>query len=208
MDSRRFRALTQEIYLVKLRYVPETELIFNIVGSRQKVYTVTFPKGDVPMCSCPDATIRQACCKHIQFVALKILDGQPARWPGKKQLSDVHSSILYELPHLDVHAPHDLAKRYGEIVKLEERGEKKGDRGRPRNDECAICLCDLTDADQPQTTGPSIVACHRCKNAVHALCWDKWEHVHRSGCCVYCRQPRGMVTDTKAGGRDAYGLQL
>ena len=207
MDSRRFRALTQEIYLVKLRYVPENELIFNIVGSRQKVYTVTFPKGDVPMCSCPDATIRQACCKHIQFVALKILDVQPDRWPGKKQLSVVHSDILCKLPHLDVHAPHDLAKRYGEILKVEERRDGKA-QPQPRNEDCCICLCELIDSDQTQRAGSGIVTCLRCKNAVHTLCWDKWEHVHRSGCCVYCRQPRGMSTDTKTGGRDAYGIQL
>lgn len=195
---------------MRLEYTPKVRLQFDIAGSQRRVYKVAYPVSGPPTCSCPDATIRGACCKHILFVGLKILNIPPSRWPSGKPLPEIHGDILRKLPHLDVLAPDELNNRYRTYLKKET--STTSDTPLPRNLECCICLCEF-DTDKSTTdrggAEDGLVTCQRCNNAVHTECWSKWETVNRTNCCVYCRQARGMSTGmTQTGNRDEYGVQL
>lgn len=215
MNARKRKALTQAIYLVRLEYAPE-HLTFHIVGSQKRVYQVTFGGAGRPDCTCPDSVQRKACCKHIHFVACKILSVDPSTWTDPKSgyhdLLKDYNNILEKLPHLHVEAPEELNKRYEHFLAKEntvaapEVATTGAVTNNVRNSDCCICICSFDEISG------ELFACRRCRNAVHMQCWQQWESINKSGCCLYCREPQtqpakrrqtlGQVT------RDEYGVQL
>lgn len=213
MNARKIKALTQPLYLVRLDYDP-SQLTFHIIGSQRRVYQIVFPKADVPDCTCPDQVQRKACCKHIHFVACKILHMDPPLWrllasdSQGHDLEKVYNDILRELPHLHVAAPEDLNRRYEAFCSIENGtalDKSKGatndndkDNENARNTDCCICLYSFDES------GGALFTCSRCRNAVHLQCWQQWQSANSSGRCIFCREPAQKTLIT----RDQYGVQL
>ena len=202
MDARKIKALTQPIYLVRLDYDP-SQLTFHIIGSQKRVYQIVFPKAGVPDCTCPDQAQRKACCKHIHFVACKILHMDPPLWRllasdlQGHDLEKVYNDILRELPHLHVAAPEDLNKRYEAFCSIENGTALGTGNESARNSDCCICLSSFDES------GGALFTCSRCRNAVHLQCWQQWQSANSSGCCIFCREPARTLM-----ARDQYGVQL
>ncbi len=216
MNARKRKALTQPIYLVGLNY-DTSFLTFHIVGSQKRVYKICYYSKDRPTCTCPDAVQRQVYCKHIHFVACKILHVDPQYWEEGEDdrghdLAKLYHDILARLPHLNVQAPDELGTRYKDFLAKENvtiATDTAAYRVKVRNNECCICF---TTFDED---GSELKTCRQCLNAVHQHCWQQWEIINGTknfSRCVYCRNLISNVDATQhlrlAGTRDEYGVQL
>lgn len=71
------RALSERMFLMS-HLGPEegeSDAVFLVAGQSGKLYTVRLPtsNGDLARCNCPDQLIRKRTCKHLLFVAHRVL---------------------------------------------------------------------------------------------------------------------------------------
>jgi len=193
MSSRRLRGLTENIYLVKLetpgtgtRETSEPQrLVFHVLGTSHRVYRVVCESGKDPKCTCPDHSIRKRICKHTYFVCERVMQIAPFDWCAVTQIPQMGESILKRLPNLAdrLVADDDLTQKYDAYL------QGKSDEKKIiqlRNDECCVCLSDMTIRDAAND-GSSVMVCSTCQNGIHETCWEKWCRVNDGHRCVYCR---------------------
>lgn len=189
--DRRTRGLTENIYLVKFES-DNNNLIFHVLGSSKYVYNIIFKIGMKPTCSCPDHKIRKKICKHIFFVAEKVMHFDVEEWSQTTDIQSAKHLVLSLLPHLadeNITANSYYTKQYENITQNISSNKSSNTSSNTssnkieiRNDDCCICLCPI-DTNNPK----NLIICNTCKNGIHNICWEKWNHVNANKKCVYCR---------------------
>lgn len=192
-DGRRYRGLTESIYLVKLEHVNNV-LVFHVLGSSHVVYKVTCKKGQAPKCTCPDHKFRKAVCKHIVFVCERVTNVKPLMWEEIDSVEKIWKDVTARLPNLHVTDEY-YTSRYAEILQNQQIDKKQPTEKEVsiRNDDCCVCLSELSSESTRD-----VIVCSTCHNGIHAVCWKKWKQVNDSNRCVYCRT---VITSSK-GNRD------
>lgn len=127
-----YRALNERMYLLS-RLAPEDgEATFLVAGASGKLYTVRLPvclSVDArPRCNCPDFIFRKRACKHIQFVALRVLKLRQPADITLDSLADAHADVAQAVEaHLapaspaagqadDVMAPGEVQRAFEMVV--------------------------------------------------------------------------------------------
>lgn len=131
LSTVRSRALSERMYLLS-RLAPEDgEATFLVAGISGKLYTVRLPvcaSADArPRCNCPDFIFRRRACKHIQFVALRVLklrqrsdvtlDSLAAAYSAVARAVEAHLAPSSPAAHTgDVMAPGEVQRAFEMVV--------------------------------------------------------------------------------------------
>ncbi len=235
-ETRLQRAKKERMYFMgRAATSSQSAAAFIVTGQSGKVWTVTIPSTDSSLvdsssrmnrfrCNCPDNIIRRGTCKHMLFVALRVLKISEEQLVGLENGKELDIHFLHEVlakvaPDVDEEftAPAALKERLksiagdfetgGEVPKVEPRLPEEGDQ-------CPICMDDLTD-------GLPLVHCgYGCGKGVHEECFERYkkaqfarfsknEVADNNIRCVTCRMdwvveptgiigPRGMLVGRRA----------
>lgn len=191
------------------------ESCFLLTGQTGKLYTVRLPmkRGGRPRCNCPDHLIRKRVCKHILFIAHRVLklpnssgsndDDEIRPSNGFAELSGRHREIRDAVANLrpdsSVRAPTAVQRAFelsvapellqGHGARSKTGAEKAQTRVEPRKveagDECPIC-CEQFETDE------SMLFCTKgCGKGVHEDCMRRYAEAasggHGTVRCVFCR---------------------
>jgi len=193
LQERLERAKSQRLYLVQQSEIPESAqdgrtVDFTVLGSTGNLYTVTL--GLVPSCNCPDHQKRQDLCKHMLFVALKVI-GLDISDPLSYQKAYITSELDELFQKL-------RTRRVGGTVLANERvraavagGTSPPEESTKRrtleagDSDCPICFDDLSSCPETQLT-----FCRTsCGFNFHADCIRRWLSTGQNRGCPNCRQP-------------------
>jgi len=190
MSERKFRGLTQNLYLVKLD-ITNRQLVFHVLGTSHIVYKITCVKNQSPKCTCPDYKIRKNICKHIYFVCDKVMQVPTFSWEAIEDVEEVGTDVLNRLPNLHVTDEYYTSK-YDQILKRNSKqtaGKDENDNPQEkdegfqiRNEDCCVCLGEIENKSSKE-----VMVCTTCHNGIHSICWKKWNQVNSDNRCVYCR---------------------
>lgn len=181
-SQRKLRGVSQKIFLVLTHEFDENilERKYDVMGTTGNVYTVSIK--NVPICTCPDYTLRFKRCKHIYFVLKRIMKIQQEYEDiieyNDNDLIHMFSNIPEITNNIKLHT--NLVNKY---VSLKTNGiilQKKIED----DDICPICLDTLYDCDE------EIVFCkYYCGNNIHKECFDIINDNKTDITCLYCFKP-------------------
>ena len=179
--SRKFRGLTQPLYIVE--YYKVTNPIirkYDVMGSTGNVYNVTIKQK--PLCSCPDFQTRRIRCKHIYFILIKVMKiyrhMEDIKKFTKSQLLDLFKNIPKITTSLMI--TDEQKETYDKYKKIDKK-QSIIIKQKPVTDICPICLDDLDNKEELDYCKYS------CGNNVHKQCINMW--LKNKKTCIYCRQP-------------------
>lgn len=219
-QARKKRAESQRLFLLKENEQSETCMVYNVLGSTGNVYDISLSvhvdmiqpvetSGDESQsseteeavrvadcrwkCSCPDFRKRRVHCKHILFIAMKVLQYDDT------SDEDLAAENIWLLANLRYNAPCDarastsVVSQYESLVKQKNGDTVDGDEPSQHihkeyvGEDCAICFDEMTKDCQ-------VIFCKdSCQNSVHKDCFAKWYKHNKNDKCVYCRHPIDMV---------------
>lgn len=222
-------------YMGRAAATSDAAAAFIVTGQSGKVWTVTIPRADMTAaassgrmsrfrCNCPDNIIRRGTCKHMLFIALRVLKISEAQL---EVLEDGHELDLYFLNDILSKVTTEADEQYTAPAAMKERlkaiagdfesgGEvpKVEPRLPDEDEQCPICMDELTD-------GLELVHCgYGCGKPVHKDCFERYtkaqfarfrknEVFDNKIRCVTCRMdwnvepsgavgPRGMLMGRRA----------
>lgn len=183
MSARKFRGLTQKIFLIETLPVKDKSVReYVVMGTSKNVYTVTVQNK--PTCTCPDYKQRQGRCKHIYFVMMKIMK---VKDPDTEEYSnDEVKKMFKRIPTITdtLCVDSNIKKKY-EIYKNKDPKDNKVEE-KSKDDLCPICLDELEN-------GEKLTCCkYGCGKYVHEKCFSMWSS--RGGeICIFCRSSWNKV---------------
>lgn len=213
----RQRAMKERMYFLSqlARGEDEDEALFVVTGQTGTIYTVRLPvvEGGRGACNCLDHIFRKRACKHILFVAHRVLkvddaSGIDDRMSALSKLSAQFDEIAAAAARLRqggllvdgaVAAPSTVQRAFEMVVpaslldKRETPVVAVAARAVQAGEECPICY-DALDADS--NGAEAIVHCARgCGKPVHADCMQRYKRSVQTGDlrCVLCRAPWGLA---------------
>ena len=183
MSTRKFRGLTQKIFLIETLPIKDESIReYVVMGTSKNVYTVTVQNK--PACTCPDYSQRQGRCKHIYFVMMKIMkvkDPDTEKY-SNNEIKEMFSRIPKITNTLCVAL--NIKKKY-ENYKNKDKYNKNKDtdykvQEKSTDDLCPICLDDLEN-------GEKLTCCkYGCGKSVHEKCFSMWSS-QGGEICIFCR---------------------
>ena len=206
MSANRILNAEQPIYLVHMEVLHDNKrkvnkLNFHVLGTKKKIYKVSFPAYKIPKCSCADCVFRKTICKHIHFICKKIMQISATEWENVENLEDITKKVEERLPHLarEVLAEKNITDAFKEYCgiktdkhllndeeKVNKKDETEDEEFKIRNLECCVCLTDFTD-EEKTIIRSQIMVCPTCINGIHVECWSTWKQINKTRKCVYCR---------------------
>ncbi len=164
MSTRKQRAFTQPIYLLKMNpIIHEYQRTFKVIGSTGKLYTVDIKKH--LSCTCPDHQQNKTICKHIYFILLRVM---------KINCQIKHIYTDNELIFMFNNIPEHISQEI--IIKKPTKINQKFD------DVCPICLDDIN------SNSDNIDYCkYGCGKSVHINCFQIWNNTSGINKCAFCR---------------------
>ena len=180
MSTRRQRAFTQPIYLLKMNPITQTiKRSFKVVGSTGTLYTVNIQQ--YPSCTCPDHEQNYKICKHLYFIFLRVMkvNSQIKNSYKDYELVQMFNNIP---PYIDHNVAFNkttetnynicIVNGIGEIKKITQKF----------NDACPICLDDIISDSN------NVDYCkYGCGKSVHKKCFKMWNNVSHTNKCAFCR---------------------
>jgi len=166
--KRKLRSLTERILLIRaelLYYMNYIEGIdFTILGSSNKIYNVEIWRNLIVEPNTYDICYSCSCPDH-QFRGNIC---KHVYWVGTKFF---HTMDPENWSLLD----------YNRIITKYWINENKADHT-GRNEDCPICLETIN-----YQTESTICCTYECYNAVHAVCWGRYNDISGSTKCIFCR---------------------
>lgn len=178
MTSRKYRGLTQKLFLIESKNINDTKKEYIVMGLTGNVYTVSIQ--NTPMCTCPDNKYRHNRCKHIFFILLRVMHSKEV---------DVARFSDSDLKDMFLNSPvvqNSLKVRDYQLsdYKNKQAVDIKGgvvQRHMEVDDECPVCLELLSD-------GGELVYCKAlCGNSIHKQCFEMWDRSQNETSCIFCR---------------------
>eukprot|EP00123_Amoebidium_parasiticum_P010741 comp20288_c0_seq1/m.25458 comp20288_c0_seq1/g.25458 ORF comp20288_c0_seq1/g.25458 comp20288_c0_seq1/m.25458 type:complete len:323 (-) comp20288_c0_seq1:266-1234(-) len=181
------RAVTQRMYMVDRTRKSDTHESFAVLGSTGNVYTVDITHK--LSCDCPDFQKRQACCKHILFVFLKVLKQPPtSAYIYQSALVTKELQEIFDAAPID---PRDVLANKNVVAAYKGSDSQAGEEGkeegrRPAEGPCPVCFEDMNEGGKEALTW-----CRTCGNNMHMDCFRQWRGREvasgKQVTCVYCR---------------------
>lgn len=184
MPTRKFRGLTQKIFLIESLPVKDSSLReYVVMGTSKNVYTVTVK--NIPTCTCPDYAQRHGRCKHIYFVMMKIMK---VKNPDEKEYSDDDIKEMFKrIPKITdtLCVDINIKKKYENYKKKKNNDDTVQEKN--KDDLCPICLDELEN-------GEKLTCCkYGCGKSVHEKCFSMWSS--RGGeICIFCHSEWNKIT--------------
>jgi len=145
---------------------------FEIIGSRNKKYSVTF-SGESITCDCPDHSFKKSVCKHMFFIIDLSKNTQLFQLSS---LSDIQDKVS------------DLFDSITDVINSSEK-KVQSTIVINRDDHCSICHSEFEESDH-------LEKCGTCQHVIHIDCLRSWWNMsvilNKEGKCPYCRSNNGF----------------
>ena len=169
----------QLLYLLKVNFSDNDDIIFKITGSTLNVYTVIFSNNTFK-CDCHN-TNKSVFCKHICFIICYVCKLYDPDIFINLKFNSYHKIVLLlklftESFYKDTRVYDSyLSNKYDIVLKVINSSYTNTIRN--KECQCAVCYEKLDEY---------IYTCRCCNNAIHDSCSEKWSKYNNT--CIFCKE--------------------